>query len=123
MPPTVLALHYWADLFGKARRAARPADKVRLFLARPGWQPADLGGFQPPPEVDRATTLRFHVPVSARLRGYAFVQFVVTLGFGAFVLFRQQDWTTAERAGSAFVLVTSLVTVGGLLEGRILPSR
>ena len=116
-------LHYWAELFGKARRASRLADKLRLFVARPGWLPEDLGGFQAPPEVDRATSPRFHVPVSARLRAYAFVQCAATVAFGAFVLFRQQDWTTAERAGSAFVLVASFVIVGGLLEGRLLPSR
>jgi hypothetical protein len=116
-------LHYWAGLVAQSRRTARVGDKLRLFLARPGWRPEDLGGFQPAPEVDRATAPRFHVPVSARRRAYAFLQFAATLSFGAFVLFRQEQWTVAERAGSAAAVVVSLVTVGALLEGRFVRSR
>src|SRR6185295_5934812 len=33
--PVWANLHYWVDLSEKARRAARPLDKLRLFLARP----------------------------------------------------------------------------------------
>ena len=64
-------LHVWVDLAGKARRTARLADRVRLFLRPPGWQPDDLGGFEPPPEVDRATYRKFATPVprgAGRLR-------------------------------------------------------
>lgn len=116
--PVWANLHYWAELLGKARRAARPADKLRLFFARPGWLPADLGGYQAPPAVDRARARRFHVPVPGVVRGYAFAQFVAAIAFGVLFLFREQDWSGPTRAGAALFLVASLVTVTGLLEAR-----
>jgi sterol desaturase/sphingolipid hydroxylase (fatty acid hydroxylase superfamily) len=81
--PVWANLHYWVDLFGKARRAARPVDKVRLFLARPGWHPEDLGGFQAPPEVDAARAEKFATPAPSGLKVYAFVQFAITMAVGS----------------------------------------
>jgi alkylglycerol monooxygenase len=111
-------LHYWVELFGKARRAARPADKLRLFLARPGWLPDDLGGFQPPPEVVRATTRPFRDAVGAGRRAYVLVQFLAVLAFGSVFLFRQPEWTLPARLLSGLLIVASLATLAGLLEGR-----
>src|SRR6185503_812343 len=109
---------YWGELFAKARRTRRLGDKVRMFLAPPGWHPADLGGFQPPPEVDPASVRRFEFPVTRGLRVYALGQFLAVLGFGAVFLFAQEGFTPLARAGAALFIVASLVVVGGLLEGR-----
>src|SRR5712691_9352555 len=116
--PVWANLHYWAELFAKARRAARPADKVRLFLARPGWLPEDLGGYQAPPEVERADGRRYDVAVPRLVRAYAVAQFAGAIAFGVLFLFRQQDWSLATRAGAALLLLASLVTLTGLLEAR-----
>jgi hypothetical protein len=116
--PVWANLHYWADLFGKARRAARPVDKVRLFLARPGWQPADLGGFQAPPEVDPSRAEKFTTPAPAALKAYAFVQFVITVAVGTVFLFRQESWPAATRWTTAAFVVAGLIACSGLLERR-----
>jgi len=116
--PVWANLHYWVDLFGKARRAARPADKVRLFLARPGWHPEDLGGFQAPPEVDPARVEKFTTPAPVALKAYVFVQFVITLAVGTVFLFRQGTWPASTRWMTAAFIVASLVAGGGLLERR-----
>jgi alkylglycerol monooxygenase len=116
--PVWANLHYWADLIGKARRAARPADKLRLLLARPGWLPEDLGGFQPAPEVDPAGTPKFTTSAPAGLKAYAFVQFVITIAVGVLFLFRQPSWPAATRWTTAAFVVAGLVACGGLLEGR-----
>ena len=77
--PVWANLHVWVDLFQKARRTTRLADRLRLFLSPPGWQPAELGGFEPPPEVDRATYRKFETPLPRGLALYAFAQFVLVL--------------------------------------------
>jgi alkylglycerol monooxygenase len=116
--PVWANLHYWVDLFDKARRAARPADKVRLFLARPGWHPQDLGGFQAPPEVDPARVEKFATPAPLGLRAYAFVQFLITLAVGSVFLFRQASWPPATRWTTGVFIVVGLVAASGLFERR-----
>ena len=109
-------LHYWVSLFGDARRAARPLDKVRLFLARPGWRPADLGGHQHPPEVDRATATPFASTASAGLQAYVVAQFVTAVALGVLFLLRNGAWTTGTRAAAAAYVIVTLVACAGLLE-------
>jgi len=116
--PVWANLHYWVDLFGKARRAARPVDKVRLFLARPGWHPEDLGGFQAAPEVDPERAEKFSTPAPLGLKAYAFVQFVITLAVGTLFLFRQDSWPAATLWMVAAFIVVSFVAASGLFERR-----
>jgi sterol desaturase/sphingolipid hydroxylase (fatty acid hydroxylase superfamily) len=116
--PVWANLHYWVDLFGKARRAARPVDKVRLFLARPGWHPEDLGGFQAAPEVDPERAQKFNTPAPLGLKAYAFVQFVITLAVGTVFLFRQDSWPAAMLWMVAAFIVVSFVAASGLFERR-----
>src|SRR5262245_19666645 len=85
--PVWANVHYWVDLARHARGTRRLADKVRVFLAEPGWRPDDLGGYQPAPEVDPRAVTRFDFTIPAGLRAYAFVQFLVVLGLGAAFLF------------------------------------
>ena len=115
--PVWANLHYWVELLSKARRTARGGDKLRLFLARPGWQPDDLGGFQRAPDVERATARKFAIAVPAALQAYAGLQFAAVLVLGVYVL-SEPSWPAAQRgAAAAFILVT-LVVCAALLEGR-----
>jgi hypothetical protein len=116
--PVWANFHYWASLVGHARRAARPMDKLRLFLARPGWLPEDLGGYQAPPEVDAATTSRFATPASAGLQAYVVVQFVIALGTGIAFLVWNSVWTSVSRWTIAGFVLVSLAAGAGLLERK-----
>jgi sterol desaturase/sphingolipid hydroxylase (fatty acid hydroxylase superfamily) len=110
-------VQYWADLVARARKAARPLDKLRLFVKPPGWNPEDLGGFQAAPEVG-ADMPRFHVEVAPAVQVYVLAQFGVVLLATAIFLFRQSAFPPAARVAFALGVVASLVVFGGLLEGR-----
>jgi sterol desaturase/sphingolipid hydroxylase (fatty acid hydroxylase superfamily) len=114
--PVWANLHYWVGLVGHARRAARPMDKLRLFLARPGWLPEDLGGYQAPPEVDAATTSRRTSAAPAGLQAYVVVQGAIALWLGIVFLDGQASWPAAERWTMAGFVIVSLAACGGLLE-------
>lgn len=116
--PVWANLHVWVDLFRKAHRTSRLGDRLRLFLAPPGWQPAELGGFEPPPEVDRATYQKFRTPLARGLALYAFAQFALVLIAVTWMLFRQQEATLPLRSLAALAAVLSLAAVGGLLERK-----
>ncbi len=93
------------------------ADKVRLFLKPPGWNPPDLGGFTPAPEVGPSPS-KFQVAIPRRVQVYVLAQFVVLLLTGSVFLFHQEQLTPAARAGVASAIVASLLILGALLDGR-----
>jgi alkylglycerol monooxygenase len=116
--PVWANLQVWVDLAGKARRTSRLADRVRLFLRPPGWQPDELGGYEPPPEVDRATYRKFTTPLPRGLAAYVFVQFVLVLAGTSALLFLQEGTPLPRLAAGAAFAIVSLVAIGALLERR-----
>ncbi|HEX6739485.1 MAG TPA: sterol desaturase family protein [Vicinamibacteria bacterium] len=116
--PVWANLHYWVELGQQARRITRGGDRLRLLLARPGWRPMELGGFQPAPEVSRATQRRFATPLPRALAAYAFAQFVVVLLAAAVLLFAQDSVSRGALLAGAVAIVSSLVVVGGLFERK-----
>jgi len=116
--PVWANLHNWAELVESARRARRGGDKLRVFLMPPGWQPPELGGYVPPPAVDRAHGRRYDPPLGGGRAGYVFVQFVAVLAVSTALLYGQGRLSrSALAAGTTFVLV-SLVALTALLENR-----
>jgi alkylglycerol monooxygenase len=114
--PVWANLQVWVDLAGKARRTTRLADRVRLFLRPPGWRPDELGGYEAPPEVDRASYRKFQTPLARGLAAYVFVQFVLILAGTSALLFTQDRTPKALLAAGALFAVVSLVSIGALLE-------
>jgi sterol desaturase/sphingolipid hydroxylase (fatty acid hydroxylase superfamily) len=111
-------LHYWVEMFQTARRSSRWSDRLRVLVARPGWRPDDLGGFQAPPDIDRASQRKFDPPVASGLSAYALGQFVLVLGFASVLLFNQDRWSGSILAAGTAAVLWSLVSLGALLEGR-----
>jgi len=111
-------LHYWKELFAMARKARRPLDRLRVFWKPPGWRPADLGGFDPAPEVDRATYRKYDPPVSRALEIYVVLQFVALNLAATVFLHRQRDLGGAPRLAAALWILAALVALGGLLDLR-----
>jgi alkylglycerol monooxygenase len=108
----------WADMWSVARRTRRPLDRLRVLWKRPGWRPDDLGGYVPPREVDRATYVRYDVPLPGGRRAYVLVQFALaTLGSVAF-LYAASRLGPGARAAAAVAVALSLASLGGLLERR-----
>jgi alkylglycerol monooxygenase len=116
--PVWANLHYWVELADKARRCGTWADRLRLFVQRPGWQPAELGGFQTAPEIDRASQRKFDSHLPPGLALYVLAQFLGVLAFASLLLFQQADWTRPAVAAGTGVVVWSLVGLGALMEGR-----
>jgi alkylglycerol monooxygenase len=111
-------LHYWAEMWDVARRAARPLDRLRVLVMRPGWRPEDLGGSVAPPEVDRASYVKYDVPLGARAKLYVLTQFVLVLAATTPYLQRNDSLATGARVLGAGFIGSSLVSLAGLIEKR-----
>jgi hypothetical protein len=107
---------YWA-MATDAWHARRWRDKLRVWIARPGWRPADVAERFPKPDFDRQRE-EYDPPVSRTMAVYCLVQFALLLGFG--VQFLQTAMLMSLSAVVAYLvfLVGSLVLLGALLEGR-----
>ncbi len=116
--PVWANLHYWAEMWDLAWRARRPLDRLRVLWKRPGWRPLDLGGPVLPTEVDRASHVRFDVPLARRLKLYVLGQFVPVLLAATLYLQGSETLGPGARAGFALAIAFSLLTLGGLLDRR-----
>jgi len=116
--PVWAQVHYWVELFGKARRADRWLDRLRLLWKPPGWNPEDLGGFAPAPEVDRASYRKYDPPAPRAVKLYVLAQFVGVNAVATAFLFGSGRMTGLGRAAAAVAIAASLAALGGLLDRR-----
>jgi sterol desaturase/sphingolipid hydroxylase (fatty acid hydroxylase superfamily) len=108
----------WADLWSVAGKAGALKDRLRPFIAAPGWRPAELGGPILPPEVSRPKDEPASPPTPRGLAVYVFVHFVLLLVLTAGALARAQALGPAAFAALALIVVSSLVVLSALLERR-----
>ena len=101
-----------------ARRTRRVADKIRLFLMPPGWLPAELGGFVPPPEVDRPRYRKFDTPLTRRRAVYVLLHFAAVIAVTLALLYAEGRLALPVLLGGAGFVLLSLVTLSALVEGR-----
>ena len=114
--PVWANLDYWIDLARAARATRRWRDKLLVFLARPGWMPTDLGGFQAAPPVSPDVT-KFDPTVDGRMAAYATFQFVQGVGLSVVFPLLYPDLGTPARILIVVGIVWSLVNVGALFDG------
>jgi hypothetical protein len=110
-------VHYWVELFHTARATKRPIDKLRTFVAAPGWFPEDLGGSVSPPDVSRQTP-KFDRDYPKGLAGYTVVQFAILVVVTVLLGLRSADMTWPAQIGWVALVVWGLVNLGGLFEVR-----
>ena len=108
----------WADLISIAARARRVTDRLKPFVAAPGWRPQELGGPLMPPEVSRPAEEPRAEPTPKALGAYVFAHFVLILVFTAAALGRASQLGPLVFLAIATFLVVSLVVLSGLLERR-----
>ncbi|MFN7976218.1 MAG: sterol desaturase family protein [Acidobacteriota bacterium] len=108
------ALAQWI-FFGKLLETARLArswrEKVLVFVRRPGWRPA--GVTRPSPRSARRDA---EIPLVTKL--HAAVQFSLVSVFSLEILWRRDHHPTWVLIASSAVILASIATIGGMLDGR-----
>jgi len=106
------ALAQWLgfrDLLRNARQASTFGDTLRVFFSHPGWRPRGMERvIDPAPRAE----------VPRRTQVYVALQMALTLALAAWVLwFRSRHSPLFLVLGAALVM-WSLLSIGGLLDGR-----
>jgi len=110
-------LDVYRELWADSRRAARWADRLRIWFMPPGWRPADVAARFPKPAFDITRAQRFETTVPPRVQALAAGLFVAVLGATSGFLWLAHTLGTAQLAGGAAALVGALWLIGRLLEG------
>ena len=108
----------WADLLSVARRSRRFQDRLRPFIAAPGWRPRELGGPVTPPEVGRRSDEPAPRSTPPALAGYVFINLVLLLVLTASALGKAAAVGTMTLVALALLVIGSLVVLAALLEQR-----
>jgi len=117
--PVWANLHYWWLMAKDSWHAASWRDKLYVWVAPPGWRPADVAArFPKPPYDPNRDFARFDPPRSLALSLYVLAQFLaIMVANSHFLALLPKQGTGWNVAYFGFILI-SLVTLGGVLENR-----
>lgn len=104
----------WNDL----KQISGVGNSLKYIFYKPGWQPKELGGYQPAPAVNKSSYAKYQTEVPAKLNGYVFFQFIATLGFTTWFLFNQANLELLPKTGAALLIMITAITSGGLFENK-----
>jgi len=114
--PVKALTHIYVDMFRDSWHTARWRDKLRVWVSRTGWRPADVAERFPRTKTDLAGFHKFDPAVSPLVGLYAFAQLVAAV---ALLDFMQKTTFTTYWGGFALwaTLLAGTVTTALWLEG------
>ncbi len=117
--PVWANLHYYWAMARDCWQTRSWRDKLRVWIAPPGWRPADVARRLAKPAYDpRRDFARFDPPRSLALSLYTLVQFLALIAANSHFLALLGKQPTALGILYFSLLVASLVILGGMLENR-----
>lgn len=111
-------LEYWVITAQTSFSARRWRDKLWAWVAPPEWRPAEQGGNVTIPAASRATQVKYGVTVPRGLTAYVTLQFLVVLVGCTILLGYHARLDPAAKYGLIGLGLTSLVSLGALLEAK-----
>ena len=110
-------LEVYASLALDSWRASSWGDRLKVWLAPPGWRPADVERRFPKPPFELARA-RYDPPAGWAARTLAGLLFVVLLAATAAFLWNAHRLPGWQQLAGAATIVLGLVLVGRLFESR-----
>ena len=111
-------LHTYATLLRDAAQARTWSDRLRVFVARPGWRPAGVAERAPKAAFQLARYSKFAPPLPSALGWYCVLQGLVVLGMGAYFLAAAPGWPAGTALAWLALLAGCQWALGGLTEAR-----
>jgi alkylglycerol monooxygenase len=109
---------HYEMMAGEMKMIPRWSDKVKYLFKKPGWLPNELGGYQPAPLVDRTVYRKYETPAPVRVNYYVLVQYIICLAVTATFLFKQRDFSLADKALVSVLISWWVVNCGVLFERK-----
>lgn len=112
--PISANLQVYRELLQTSRAARRWRDKLRVWIAPPGWQPADVAARDRKPAFDLARVARYDPPQQPARLAAAALLFVAALAATSVLLWNAQRWPLVLSLAVGLVVLALLVAVARL---------
>jgi len=112
--PVWAQLQPWSELAARSR-AARGLDRLRVWWRSPSWSP---DGAAPLSEAAVQARPKFERPLAPGVQRYVLAQFVPLIAATFFMLLSEPTAHPRALGLAALFVFWTLLTVGGLLDGR-----
>ncbi|MEQ8358416.1 MAG: sterol desaturase family protein [Cytophagales bacterium] len=116
--PVYAQVAHYGNIWNDLKQVNGLGNKLKLLFFKPGWFPAELGGYRAPQEVQKETYQKFNITLPLRLNLYLFFQYLIALGGTAFYLFQQQTFDFQTRLWGAVMIFFAMAVLGLLFNGR-----
>lgn len=117
--PVWANFHYYWTMLKDSWHAGSWKDKFKVWFAHPGWRPQDVTSRFPKPAYDpHRDFVKYDPPCGVSLSVYGLVQFVALIGANSHFLALLPKQSTEWNVAYFLFILSSLVTLGGVLENR-----
>ena len=111
-------MHYYADMWA-AMKQMKWVDKLRMIVAKPGWLPEYMGGYNGAPDVDKENFVKYDAKTQNKgLIAYIVVQFVLILIGVSVLMYRFEELSSFYQVALVGALVLSMMICGALFENK-----
>lgn len=108
----------YVALWRDAVRAQSRWDKLRIWVMRTGWRPADVAAKYPQSKVDLSQFVKFDAPLSRAQKVYAALQFSLYVVGGTLLMGLGADLSLAQMLLGVAWMAVGLFVIGIWLENR-----
>ena len=116
--PVWANLQHYVNMTKEIRNTPGLKNKLRILSNKPGWKPAELGGYQAPKEVDRTAYHKYDVHPSIQRSLYVMIQFIILLGATSFYLFNIEQLSLGYQFLFSGLIIWSVAQFGLILDNQ-----
>ena len=114
--PVWVNFEHYAWMWSELKSIRGLGNKVKYLFNKPGWLPAEMGGYRPAPEVDSSNYSKFNTFTGSAINIYNLIQFITVTGFTAYFLFNQSAFNITEKIVAAGIIIWAVGSIGSLFE-------
>jgi alkylglycerol monooxygenase len=110
---------HYVEMGKDLRQIPSWTDRLRYLFKKPGWLPDSLGGYRPPPPVDKRSYKKYDTPAPMALNLYVLFQYILCLVATALFLNHADQFSLSEKGSITLMICVVVVNSGVLFERRV----
>lgn len=116
--PVWVNLQHYVEMVKGLKTMKGYKNKLNYIFNKPGWQPTEMGGTLPIPEVDPKTDRKFDKKTSGALSLYTLIQYFIILGVTALFLFNADKLAMWQSIVLVLLIIYGVMSCGIILEDK-----
>jgi len=116
--PVWVNLQHYVEMGRGIKQMKGVKNKLKYIFYPPGWQPKEMGGQLPIPEVDPENDLKYDKQTSGAFSLYVLIQYIIILGGTALFLFNAHKFSIWEQMLAVALIIIGVTSAGVFLEEK-----